>query len=110
MTQVAKLPVSFEVVPAGVSAQWDILIFDFRNRQKEIFPRAVRIIQAVNVLVTEIGLSAKRTSGLGLGKDLTVEIKTGDVFPIPAGRHSCRSAGKTSGFRLSSGFPAIPAS
>ena len=85
-TRTADHPVSFEVVPAGVSAQWDILVFDFRNRQKKIFPLAAKIIRSVNLLVTGIGLSAKRTSGLGLGRDLIVEIKTDKAFPVPAGK------------------------
>lgn len=93
-TQTADHPVSFEVVPVNADAQWDILIFDFRNRQKAIFPCAVRIVRAVNDLVTEIGLSAKRTSGLGLGTDLKVEIKTGGAFPISPGKHSIEDAVK----------------
>ena len=82
-TKTADHPVSSEVVPAGALATWELLLFDFRNKKEQMKPHLLTILKAVDFLVTELGMSAKRTSGLGVGTGLNVMMRSGGAFQLP---------------------------
>lgn len=84
-SRTAKLPVYFEVVPAEVKASWELLLFDFRNEKNVMASRAAVILKNACDLITILGMSAKSSSGFGIGKELMVSMKSGGAFQLPPG-------------------------
>ena len=83
-TRTVKLPVFFEMVKAGASAEWSIMLFDFANRTERIRESVPIVLEHVSDLILDLGMSAKRSSGYGVGKDLKVTVTPGSALKFPA--------------------------
>ena len=83
-TRTAKLPVYFEVVPAGAKASWELLLFDFRDEKQRTASYAATVLRNACDLITVLGMSAKSSSGFGIGKELKVSMQSGGAVALPA--------------------------
>lgn len=76
-------PVFFEMVNKDVSAQWSLMLFDFKCCPKRIRELLPSVLSHMKYLIEELGMSAKRSSGYGIGKNLTVQLNPGTKLGIP---------------------------
>ncbi len=76
-------PVFFEMVNKDVSAQWSLMLFDFKCSPKRIRELLPSVLSHMKYLIEELGMSAKRSSGYGIGKNLTVQLNPGAKLGIP---------------------------
>ncbi|MGI6138824.1 MAG: RAMP superfamily CRISPR-associated protein [Candidatus Hydrogenedentales bacterium] len=75
---VADHPVGFEIVPQGATAQTSVFIFSkTENDHKQGIQAALLLLKSLEFLLTDLGISAKRSIGYGLGKLTQIKIKTG---------------------------------
>lgn len=82
-SRTVKLPVSFEMVPAGRPVEWSILCFDYTIDPARMTKLLPGVLKAVKELIEDFGMSAKRSSGYGIGKKLTVEFIPGEKLEFP---------------------------
>lgn len=76
-------PVFFEMVNKDVSAKWGLMLFDFKCCPKRIRELLPSVLSHLKYLIEELGMSAKRSSGYGIGKNLTVQLNPGAKLGIP---------------------------
>lgn len=76
-------PVYFEMVDKGSLAKWGLMLFDFKccpRRIRELLPL---VLSRLKYLIEDLGMSAKRSSGYGIGGNLTVQLNSGAKLGIP---------------------------
>lgn len=86
---VADHPVTFEVVPAGATAEWSIAFWE--RVPGELDSEAARkilgtVFNSLSELLQDFGFSAKRTSGYGLANMQSLEVRAcfGEAIQIPS--------------------------
>ena len=76
-------PVGFEVVPAGSKAEWGIMVPSLTGENWR--GTLVFLLRAIQALLWDYGLSAKRSSGYGIGTgEIQVTAKIGEKVKIPS--------------------------
>ncbi|MBT3375860.1 MAG: hypothetical protein HN742_24355 [Lentisphaerae bacterium] len=73
-------PVGFEVVPTGAKATWGFLLFERVCRELEILSCLEQLLETARDLICEYGMSAKRTVGYGMGKEIHVTLRPGAAW------------------------------
>lgn len=82
-TRTVDKPISFEMVPQDSIAQWGLLLFDYTLQPQKVLAELPGVLQAVDELITIWGMSAKRSSGYGVGELIKVTFHPGSALALP---------------------------
>lgn len=82
-TRTVDKPISFEMVPQDSIAQWGLLLFDYTVQPQNVLAELPGVLQAVDDLITIWGMSAKRSSGYGVGELVKVAFHPGSALALP---------------------------
>lgn len=84
---VVRQPIGFEVVPAGATAELGILVFDRKHDPAIVRSSLLHLLNAAQVLIQDLGMSAKRSVSFGVGGAVSVTIRSGGAVDLgEAGR------------------------
>lgn len=76
-------PVTFEVVPAGSRAEWGLALFERGPGSLSVREALCLVLESVQTLLEDLGMSAKRTVGYGLARSIAVDVRAGSGLGFP---------------------------